>query len=99
SAIASSASKSMAEEALGDAEQPHYEDKTALRCDLIGRKYALSQREIEVMALVARGRTISSIATELFISDNTVKTHLRRLYQKLRSPFPVKGFFRILWNW
>lgn len=64
-------------------DEPRYEDKTALRCDLIGRKYALSQREIEVMALVARGYTISSIASKLFISDNTVKTHLRRLYQKL----------------
>ena len=82
-AIDLDADDAIAEEALGDAEQPHYEDKTALRCDLIGRKYALSQREIEVMALVARGHTISSIATELFISDNTVKTHLRRLYQKL----------------
>ena len=63
--------------------RPRYEDKTALRCDLIGRKYALSQREIEVMLLFARGNTISSIAGELFISDNTVKTHMRRLYAKL----------------
>ena len=63
--------------------RPRYEDKMALRCDLIGRKYALSQREIEVMLLFARGNTISSIAGELFISDNTVKTHMRRLYAKL----------------
>lgn len=63
--------------------RPRYEDKTALRCDLIGCKYALSQREIEVMLLFARGNTISSIAGELFISDNTVKTHMRRLYAKL----------------
>ena len=63
--------------------RPRYEDKTALRCDLIGRKYALSQREIEVILLFARGKTISSIAGELFISDNTVKTHMRRLYAKL----------------
>lgn len=62
---------------------PHYEDKTALRCDLIGRKYALSQREMEIMLLFARGNTISSVAEELFISENTVKTHMRRLYMKL----------------
>lgn len=35
------------------------------------------------MLLFARGNTISSIAGELFISDNTVKTHMRRLYAKL----------------
>lgn len=60
-----------------------FEDKTALRCDLIGKKYALSQREIEIMLLFARGHTIASIAKELYISDNTVKTHLRRMYIKL----------------
>lgn len=61
----------------------HFEDKTALRCDLIGKKYTLSQREIEIMLLFARGHTIASIAKELYISDNTVKTHLRRMYIKL----------------
>ncbi len=60
----------------GTIAQPRYEDKTALRCDLIGRKYALSQREIEVMLLFARGNTISSIAGELFISDNTVNNYV-----------------------
>ena len=35
------------------------------------------------MQLFMQGYTMSSIAKELFISENTVKTHTRRLYLKL----------------
>ena len=35
------------------------------------------------MHLFARGYTMAAIAKELFISENTVKTHMRRLYAKL----------------
>ncbi len=35
------------------------------------------------MQLFMQGYTMSSIAKELFISENTVKTHTRRLYSKL----------------
>lgn len=60
-----------------------YEDRISLRCALVGKKYVLSQREVEIMTLFARGHTMASIAKELYISDNTVKTHVRRLYTKL----------------
>ncbi|GLZ13386.1 DNA-binding response regulator [Actinomadura sp. NBRC 104425] len=43
----------------------------------------LSPREIEVLRLVARGRTNAEIGRELFISAATVKTHLLRAYGKL----------------
>lgn len=43
----------------------------------------LSHRELLVLAEVEKGSTVASIATTLFISPNTVKTHLRRLYRKL----------------
>ncbi|MBA9007699.1 response regulator [Thermomonospora cellulosilytica] len=43
----------------------------------------LSPREIEVLALVARGRTNAEIGRELFISEATVKTHLLRAFGKL----------------
>lgn len=43
----------------------------------------LSARERLVLAQVQRGLTVSAIAAELYISPNTVKTHLRRLYRKL----------------
>jgi DNA-binding NarL/FixJ family response regulator len=44
---------------------------------------ALSPREIEVLQLVARGRSNAEIGKELFISEATVKTHLLRTFAKL----------------
>jgi DNA-binding NarL/FixJ family response regulator len=43
----------------------------------------LSQRELEVLALVARGHTNRDAAAVLFISEATVKTHLLHIYAKL----------------
>lgn len=43
----------------------------------------LSTREIEVLALVAAGRTNARIAAELFLSQATVKTHLVHVFDKL----------------
>jgi LuxR family transcriptional regulator, maltose regulon positive regulatory protein len=43
----------------------------------------LSERERLVLVYVERRLTVAQIATELFISPNTVKTHMRRLYRKL----------------
>ncbi|MGH8774339.1 MAG: response regulator [Jiangellaceae bacterium] len=43
----------------------------------------LSQRELEVLELVARGTTNREAASRLFISEATVKTHLLHIYAKL----------------
>lgn len=43
----------------------------------------LSPREDEVLKLVAQGATNKKIADSLFISENTVKTHLRNIMDKL----------------
>ena len=47
------------------------------------QELGISKREYEVLTLVARGATNQEIADTLFISLNTVKTHLSNLYQKL----------------
>lgn len=54
------------------------EQRSQVRTD-----HSLSQREVEVMTLIARGRTNSQIARELFLSDKTVKNHINRIFAKL----------------
>lgn len=44
--------------------------------------HALSAREVEVLKLVARGRTNRQIGREIHVSEATVKTHLLRAYDK-----------------
>jgi ATP/maltotriose-dependent transcriptional regulator MalT len=53
---------------------------------LLGRRAhpgGLSDREIEVLRLVASGRSNKDIATELFISENTVARHVSNIFAKL----------------
>jgi DNA-binding NarL/FixJ family response regulator len=45
--------------------------------------HAAIARELEVLALLPRGQTSSEIASQLFISEATVKTHLASIYRKL----------------
>ncbi len=43
----------------------------------------ITARELEILALVARGFSNREIATQLFVSENTVKTHCARAFDKL----------------
>lgn len=45
----------------------------------------LSEREIEVLKLVAKGSANKEIAAELHITDSTVKTHVSSIFQKLNA--------------
>ncbi len=49
-----------------------------------GRWGDLSARELEVLTLIARGRSNEEIAQLLFISPHTVKNHVSSIYRKLR---------------
>ena len=53
------------------------------RCEKLALTYNLSVREKEIMSEFGRGRSSSYIAEKCFLSQNTVKTYLRRIYQKL----------------
>ena len=65
----------MAQRMLGDMTAP----------DAAGRRLDdLSDREREVLALLARGRRNREIAETLFVTEATVKTHVRHILEKLR---------------
>jgi DNA-binding NarL/FixJ family response regulator len=48
-----------------------------------GATNPLSERELEVLQCLARGHTTVQIGGDLFISENTVKTHIRHILEKL----------------
>jgi ATP/maltotriose-dependent transcriptional regulator MalT len=51
-----------------------------------GPKHGLSERELEVLRLVASGKSNREIASILVISEHTVARHLQNIYAKLRLP-------------
>lgn len=56
------------------------------RVSLVGRptrSTALTERELQVLRGMADGRSNAEIGRELFVSEDTVKTHARRLFRKL----------------
>ncbi len=48
----------------------------------VSRVYALSEREGEILAHLACGKTAKTIAADTYITYNTVKTHISHIYQK-----------------
>ena len=46
-------------------------------------QFDLSKREIEVLQLISDGFNNDEIAEQLFVSKNTVKTHIQHIYSKL----------------
>ena len=49
-----------------------------------GTRRRLTDREIEVLRLVAKGMSNKDIAAELVIAENTVKNHVRNILEKLQ---------------
>jgi ATP/maltotriose-dependent transcriptional regulator MalT len=47
------------------------------------RELGITPRELEILELIAKGLSNREIAEKLFVSENTVKTHSSRLFDKL----------------
>ena len=54
----------------------------------------ITARELEVLNLVARGFSNREIATQLFVSENTVKTHCARAFDKLGASRRIQAVQR-----
>ncbi|MFN8214914.1 MAG: response regulator transcription factor, partial [Candidatus Nanopelagicales bacterium] len=48
-------------------------------------QFKLSERETQVLAGMSRGLSNGEIGRELYLSEDTIKTHARRLFRKLRA--------------
>lgn len=58
-------------------------DATDAKLRAAAETYGLSPREVEVVALLLRGRSIPYICDELFIAKSTAQTHVRHIYAKM----------------
>jgi len=69
---------------------------------LVGRRRrhdplaGLTEREREVLSLVAEGRSNKAIATRLFIAERTVEAHIQQVFLKLRLPESPDDHRRVL---
>lgn len=59
---------------------------SGIRRHSAAERSGLTQRELEVLALASEGLTIRQTADRLFLSEATIKTHLRKIYAKLEVP-------------
>lgn len=48
-------------------------------------EWGITPRELEILAAIAEGLSTREIAEKLFVSENTVKTHSSRLFEKLNA--------------
>lgn len=53
------------------------------RCDSLSSEHALTERESEILVLLAQGHASAELSEMLFISPNTVRTHIHNMYRKL----------------
>ena len=59
------------------------QNRLAVKCHELAHQAGLTAREEDILLLVAQGMTLGQISRELYIGSNTVKTHMKHLYQKL----------------
>lgn len=66
-----------------DPDMSRASDPIASKSQMVKEAYRLSERETEVMELIAKGNSVARIAEMLVVSENTIRTHSKRIYAKL----------------
>ena len=61
----------------------------------IKKKYDLSKREYEVIEQLIQGMTNKEIASHLYVSESTIKTHLSNIYTKLEVSNRVQAINKV----
>jgi DNA-binding CsgD family transcriptional regulator len=69
--------------AAEDSEPSQNVDFLSLRAKNLAGSHGFSERQEDVLELLVHGYDVPSIAKKLFISENTVRTHLKRIYMLL----------------
>jgi DNA-binding NarL/FixJ family response regulator len=62
---------------------PLAETSSGSGLDWPGRTEGLTEREAEILALITQGKSNAEVAATLFLSENTIKSYIRRLYRKI----------------
>jgi DNA-binding CsgD family transcriptional regulator len=63
--------------------EKRHEDLLARKSRVAAERFQLSNREAEIMNLLVHGYTAKRVAQELMLTENTVNTHVKRMYTKL----------------
>lgn len=66
-----------------DPDMSRASDPIASKSQMVKEAYRLSERETEVVELIAKGNSVARIAEMLVVSENTIRTHSKRIYAKL----------------
>ena len=64
-----------------DKGQPGEPDRQ--NCEILAQRYSLTRRERDVLDLLAMGRSVPYISEALFVSKNTVESHVKAIYRKV----------------
>jgi DNA-binding NarL/FixJ family response regulator len=81
--VKDAAREEMAAAVLCVVTEPARTGVAATRRPDLSRVPSLTEREVQVLTGMSRGRSNAEIGRELFLSEDTVKTHARRLFRKL----------------
>ncbi|WP_420644356.1 helix-turn-helix transcriptional regulator [Candidatus Leptofilum sp.] len=61
-----------------------HKNKVSTSKDKLPTNTSLTPKEKEVVALLAKGHSYAEISNHLSITKNTLKTHIKRIYKKLK---------------